>query len=84
MVYTEFIDSTYDSCDKYASNEVCYGQKGEDVLDVLGTIMPLFSSNNKLAADLGCLLLIAAVCKLGYIANLVMISKKASKVIAAK
>ena len=37
-----------------------------------------------LAADLGCLLLIAAVCKLGYIANLVMISKKASKVIAAK
>ena len=81
MVYTEFVDSKYDSCDNYGGNDICYGEKGKDVLDNMNLVFRLFSDNNTLDVDIGCLILIALVCKLGYIIQLVMLSKKASTIV---
>lgn len=52
MIYTEFIDSRYDSCDKTKyEDEICFGKDGDEVLENMNSIYPLFSSDNTLRVD---------------------------------
>ncbi|KAH8085003.1 ATPase [Aureococcus anophagefferens] len=73
ITFSEFVDGTWDACDKYdEGSDFCYCQ-GEDpskscsgrvVLDSLEIIYPLFSSKNTILLDVICCLALAVGAKL--------------------
>ena len=80
MVYTEFIDSKYDSCDKNRyEDEICFGKEGKEVLENLNQIYPLFSSDNTLMVDLLVIFGLTVLFKMIYF-FLILTSNKSSKV----
>ena len=80
MVYTEFIDSKYDSCDKNRyEDEICFGKGGKEVLENLNQIYPLFSSDNTLMVDLLVIFGLTVLFKVIYF-FLILTSNKSSKV----
>ena len=80
MVYTEFIDSKYDSCDKNRyEDEICFGKEGKEVLENLNQIYPLFSSDNTLMVDLLVIFGLTVLFKMIYF-FLILTSNKTSKV----
>ena len=68
MVYTDYIHSEYDSCDKKAyRNEICFGQDGDEVLDTLTNVFPLITSKSYSAEDIMVLLVMALIYKFFYV-----------------
>ena len=72
MTFSEFVDGTWDACDKYdPDKDFCYCQSDRDydptkscsgrvVLDSLKVLYPLFSSKNTILLDVVCCLALAA------------------------
>jgi ABC-type multidrug transport system ATPase subunit len=84
MIYTEFIDSKYDNCNKKRyEDELCFGKKGKEVLENMNTIYPLFSSDNTLRNDLLIVFGLTLFFKLLYFV-LLLKSNKSSKLIKNK
>ena len=80
MIYAEFIDSKYDSCSKYDDEEICFGKKGDEVLDNMNNIYPLFSSDNTLREDFLVVFGLTILFKLVYFI-LLLSSNKTTKAI---
>ena len=84
MIYTEFIDSKYDNCNKKRyEDDLCFGKKGKEVLENMNTIYPLFSSDNTLRNDLLIVFGLTLFFKLLYFV-LLLKSNKSSKLIKNK
>ena len=77
MVYVEFIDNTFSACTE--NDLVCSGTDGKTILDSLGNIYGVISSDDTYAEDIACLLAIAVVCKVIYFATLIVKSRTTSK-----
>jgi len=92
MAHTEFIDSDWEACPAVAEQtEICYGdptvsgrQDGGDVLDTLGNVFALVSSDNTLLEDVGACFAIALVLKVAYMILLNVLVSKSSKVVSSK
>jgi hypothetical protein len=81
MVYAEFIDATWEPCIESTTSAVCVDSTdGADVLDAVGKVYPLISSENKIASDIGIMLGIALFFKLIYIACVLIQSRKVASV----
>ena len=72
-IFEQFSESTWTPCtDEDDSRGVCVdSSSGLDVLDGLGEIVPLFSSEDETAFDLGIIVIIGVVYKLFYIVGVV-------------
>ena len=80
MAFIEYKDATYGgavldpsvekgyTCPGDTTGLACYGVTGTQVLDAIGANYKSISSEDTLGRDIGYNLVIAAVCKLGYIA----------------
>eukprot|EP00978_Attheya_sp_CCMP212_P012579 scaffold31452_cov48-Attheya_sp.AAC.2 len=83
MVYAEFIDATWEPCNPLESTDsaVCVDSTdGAAVLDAVGKVYPLISSENKIASDVGIMLLIALFFKFVYVACVLIRSRKVASV----
>ena len=77
MVYVEFIDITFPACTE--NDLVCFGTDIKTILDSLGNIYGVISSDDTHVEDIACLLAIAAMCKVVYFTSLIVNSRKTSK-----
>ena len=85
MVYSDFIHSEYDSCDKNKyEGELCFGQDGDDVLDNLGKVMPLITSKDHSLEDIMILLAMAVFYKLIYVVILITKSRAVTTIVPAE
>ena len=80
-VYTYFADATFEACTEQGFSAVCVDStSGLDVLDGLGKVVPLFSSKDEVASDLGVLMAIGAFYKITYIVGVLYKSGQAAKI----
>merc|ERR1712226_807472 len=70
--YQDMIDSKYKACNMTEPPPLCYGQDGKDVLDRVSYILPVYSSEDTFAEDIGLLYVILAVLKALYFVLLIV------------
>jgi hypothetical protein len=79
-VYVAFDAMTFEPCTVQGNSPVCVdSSNGLDVLDGLGRVMPLVSSEDTVITDLIVLIVIGAVWKLFYIVGVVYKTTRVSK-----
>lgn len=78
MMYIEYVDSKWGACK--ASDAVCFGRDGDEVLSTLNTLFPLVSDDNTIGLDILIVLAISLVFKVFYILQVMVKSQRASKI----
>jgi hypothetical protein len=84
IVYSILIDVAFEPCTNTTTSAICTNTtSGADVLDELGKILPIFTSDDTVVKDIGIMIAIAGAFKVAHIFSLVVKSRRESKIYAS-